>query len=68
MMQLAAGEFRKAPSYQFGFQILINDAASDAQSEYWKYVDDLTSAETVTSDNQGHSQDDLHNFFQLGYN
>ena len=31
-----------------GFQILINDAAAVAESEYWKYVDDLTFAENNT--------------------
>ena len=30
-----------------GFQILINDAAADAESEYWKYVDDLLLLKTA---------------------
>ena len=45
-----------------GFQILINDAAADAEFEYWKYVDDLTFAENKTGSKQVHLQDDLHEF------
>ena len=45
-----------------GFQILINDAASDAKTEYWKYVDDLTFAENHNLNVRGNLQDDLNNF------
>ena len=40
-----------------GFQILINGAAIDAKSEYWKYVDDLTFTKNNTGTVQGHLQD-----------
>ncbi len=45
-----------------GFQILINDAAADAQSEYWKYVDDMTFAENRNIKHKGNLQDDLNEF------
>ena len=45
-----------------GFQILINGAAADAKSEYWKYVDDLTFAENNSGTMQRHLKDDLHEF------
>ncbi len=44
------------------FQILINDAASDANTEYWKYVDDLTFAENRNPKVKGNIQTDLKNF------
>ena len=58
--QLTAGvpQGTKRP---IGFQVLINDAAN-AQSEYWKYVDDLTFAENTGGDDQGNLQDDLQHF------
>ena len=45
-----------------GFQILINDAAEDADVEYWKYVDDLTFAESKSKYDDGHLQSDLDDF------
>jgi hypothetical protein len=45
-----------------GFQILINDAATDAKTDYWKYVDDMTFAENRNLKVKGHIQDDLNNF------
>jgi hypothetical protein len=45
-----------------GFQILINDAAVNAKSSYWKYVDDLTFAENRNVKSIGHLQNDLNNF------
>ena len=44
------------------FQILINDAASDANTEFWKYVDDLTFAENRNPKVKGNLQTDLKNF------
>ena len=45
-----------------GFQILINDAATSAKTEYWKYVDDLTFAENRNLKQKGNLQGDLNNF------
>ena len=45
-----------------GFQILINDAAQNSQSKYWKYVDDLTFAENSKISSRSHMQEDLDNF------
>ena len=47
-----------------GFQILINDAASLANSRCWKYVDDLTFAENFTCSDYSSSslQADLDDF------
>ena len=42
-----------------GFQIFINSAAQDSDTEYWKYVDDLTFAENRMAIHQGCMQDDL---------
>ena len=42
-----------------GFQILINDAAKNASSQCWKYVDDLTFAENSSGGCSGSIQDDL---------
>ena len=44
--------------------ILIDDAASDEKSQYWRYVNDLTFAEnsTFTPTMQGHLLDGLHEF------
>ena len=44
-MQLSAGVPQGIKLGPIRFRILINDAASNAQSEKWKYVDNLTFAE-----------------------
>ena len=64
-LQFTAGDPQGTKLGPIGFQILINDAAADAESEYWKYVDDLTFAENNTDTIQGHLQDDLHEFSKL---
>ena len=45
-----------------GFQILINEAAQDAGSQCWKYVDDLTFAENFSGGCASSLQDDLDQF------
>ena len=42
-----------------GFQVIINDAASDADTNVWKYVDDLTLASTVSNLAKSTLQEDL---------
>ena len=61
-LQLTAGVPQGTKLGSIGFQILINDAAADAESEYWRYVEDLTFAENNAGTIQGHLQDDLHEF------
>ena len=57
------GEFHEGTKLgPLGFQILINDAATNAKTEYWKYVDDLTFAENRNLKQKGNLQGDLHNF------
>ena len=60
-LQLTIGCPPRHQAWSIGFQILINDAAVEAESEYWKYVDDLTFAENIGI-MQGHLQDDLYEF------
>ena len=45
-----------------GFQVLINDAAQDAEVEYWKYVDGLSFAENKGHEEPGNLLDDLDDF------
>ena len=45
-----------------GFQVIINDAASDAKVSVWKYVYDLTLADNATAGSNGNTQVDLDNF------
>jgi DNA-binding transcriptional regulator of glucitol operon len=45
-----------------GFQAIINDAASEAKSSVWKYVDDLTIAENCTNSTKSNIQQDLNDF------
>ena len=45
-----------------GFQIIINNAANNAKSQYWKYVDDLTFAENRKIFETGEFQKDLNEF------
>ena len=42
-----------------GFQIVINDAAVNAKSDCWKYVDDLTFAENRKRNEKGGLQNDF---------
>ena len=42
-----------------GFQVIINDAASDADTNVWKYVDDLTLASNVSNLAKSTLQEDL---------
>ena len=44
------------------FQVIINDAASVASANVWKYVDDITLASNVSNSAKSTLQDDLHNF------
>ena len=46
------------------FQIVINDAAQDCSSHYWKYVDDLTFAENRYSNVKSNLQRDLDDFLE----
>ena len=46
-LQLTAGVPQGTKLGPIRFQNLINDAAADAESEYWKYVDDHTFAALV---------------------
>ncbi len=59
---LSAGVPQGTKLGPIGFQILINDAAEDAKVEYWKYVDDLTFAESKSRNKDGHLQNDLDDF------
>ena len=61
-MQLTAGVPQGTKLGPIGFQVLVIDAAANAQSEHWKYVDDLTFAESAWGDDQGNLQDDLQHF------
>ena len=45
-----------------GFQVIINDAASDAGTNVWKYVDDLTLASNISNLAKSTLQEDLDNF------
>lgn len=47
-----------------GFQVVINDAAIDANSECWKYVDDMTLAENRNISERGCLQNDLDVFYE----
>ena len=51
-----------------GFQVIINDAASDADTNVWKYVDDLTLASNVSNLAKSTLQEDLHNFVDWSKN
>ena len=44
------------------FQVIINDAASEADTKVWKYLDDLTLASNVLNSAKGTLQEDLDNF------
>ena len=46
----------------WGFQVIINDAASDADTNVWTYVDDLTLASNVSNLVKSTLQEDLDNF------
>ena len=61
-LQLAAGVPQGTKLGPIGFQVIMNDAAANTQSEYWKYVNDLTFAENTGGDDQGNLQDDLQHF------
>ena len=67
-LQLTAGVPQGTKLGPIGFQVLINDAAANAQSQYWKYVDDLTFSENTGGDDQGNLQDDLQHFSELASN
>jgi hypothetical protein len=47
-----------------GFQILINDAANNASSGCWKYVDDLTFAENTNGPQNSSLQADIDDFYK----
>ena len=51
-----------------GFQVIINDAASDADTNVWKYVDDLTLASNVSYLAKSTLQEDLDNFVDWSKN
>ena len=51
-----------------GFQVIINDAASDAHTNVWKYVDDLTLASNVSNLAKSTLQEDLDNFVDWSKN
>ena len=51
-----------------GFQVIINDAASETSAKVWKYVDDLTLASNVTDSATNTLQDDLDNFVSWSTN
>ena len=61
-LQLTAGVPQGTKLGPIGFQVIINDAAANAQSKYWRYVDDLIFAENTGSDDQGNLQVDLQLF------
>ena len=48
--------------YALGFQVIINDAASEAKSSVWKYVDDLTFGENHLFSDDGFLQSDMDDF------
>ena len=45
-----------------GFQIVANDAADNATSQCWKYVDDMTFGEIRHRHEEGSIQQDLNEF------
>ena len=51
-----------------GFQVIINDAASDADTNVWKYFDDLTLASNVSNLAKSTLQEDLDNFVDWSKN
>ena len=51
-----------------GFQVIINDAATETGAKVWKYVDDLTLASNVTESATNTLQDDLDNFVSWSKN
>ncbi len=51
-----------------GFQVIINDAASDAKVSVWKYVDDLTLADNATCITKSNIQQDLDSFVNWSKN
>ena len=51
-----------------GFQVIINDAASEADTNVWKYVDDLTLASNVSNLAKSTLQEDLDNFVDWSKN
>ena len=54
---------RKAQKFgPIGFQIIINNAANNAKSQYLKYVDDLTFAENRKLFETGELRKDLNEF------
>ena len=60
-LQLTAGVPQGTKLGPIGFQIFINNAADDVQSECRKYVDELTFAENSTGKIGHYLQQDLHN-------
>ena len=51
-----------------GFQIIINDAASEADASVWKYVDDLSLASNVSYPTKSTLQKDLDSFVDWSKN